>query len=119
MIGYPLTPSPNGGLTLSDDPERDKILALIKTRFWERTMIPGFGVPNFLFDPIGSADVGQIILAYQIAMDYWIGDGITVELVPTDPEDGALQLLITYGDGTGRILWSVDLEQLKSSGIRS
>lgn len=119
MIGYPITPSPNGGITISDDPERDKILALLKCRFWERCLVPGFGVPDFLFEPIGSADVGQIVLAYQIALDYWIGDDITVESIPIDPEEGVIQLQISYGNGSGVIQWAVDLEQLKASNIQS
>jgi hypothetical protein len=80
-------------------------------------MVPGFGVPDYLFDPIDSNSIGEIVLAFQVALDYWIGDGIQVESVPVDPESGSVQILISYGSGSGSIIWNPDTEQLRSSVI--
>ena len=118
MISYPISVSPVGGLTLSTDPERDKILAILKTRYWERCMIPSFGTIDPTFDPVDANSLGDLILGLQIALDYWIGDGITVEGIPIDPETGTVQILIRYGNGTGQILWDINTEILRSGSIR-
>jgi hypothetical protein len=116
MLSYPLQVSPIGGLLLSEDPERDKILLLLDCRYWERVMVPDFGNPIYPFDPI-DAIWGEWIAALELALGYWVGDGITVEPVPdsTEIEAGTISLLIRYGNGAGLIEYTLDRQTLMAS----
>lgn len=109
MLAYPITLSPIGGLQLSDDPLRDRILTLLECRYWERVMLPDYGNPLFPFDPV-SGSIGEFVAQLELAIGYWIGDQIRVEVLSNnaDLEDGSIQVAVYYGESGGVLGWTID-----------
>jgi hypothetical protein len=101
MIAYPITISPTGGLSVSTDPVRDMILALLDCHYWERVMLTNFGTPIAVFDPTDGLSVGRLLSALQLSLEYWISPDCAVELdESTDPDAGTLVISISYPQST-------------------
>lgn len=103
MISYPLSVSPDKGLTLASDDTREQILALIDCRFWERPMFTDFGVPDLTFDTLDPSTIATYLAQMKIAIDYWVATDCTVSLdeSSTDLENGVLSILIQVPDSPG------------------
>jgi hypothetical protein len=111
MIGYPLSVSPDQGLSLAVDPIRDQILALIDCRFWERSMFTDFGVPDLTFDNLDPGTIATYLAQLKIAIDYWVATDCTVALesTSTDLEAGVIGFSISVPESPGPFLFSYAL----------
>lgn len=99
MLGYPISISPDGSLSESGDDTRDMILSLLDCLFYERVLLPDFGVSIPVFDPADSGSMGTLIVQLQLAIDYWIGGGVQVlpgGFSDGSPELGTLEVTIVY-----------------------
>lgn len=96
MLDYPLSISPDGGLSISENETYTQIRALLDCLFYERVMLPDFGTDLPVFDPLDPGTVGLITLRLQLALDYWVGGGILVEPIEVDIERGVLSFSIQH-----------------------
>jgi len=111
MIGYPLSISPDKGLTIAADDVREQILALIDCRFWERPMFQDFGVADLTFDNLDPGTIASYLARMKIAIDYWIATDCTVALDPTstDMEGGVISFSISVPESPGPYLFTYNL----------
>ena len=96
MLDYPLSISPDGGLSISENQTFTQIRTLLDCLFYERVMLPDFGIDLPVFDPLDPGTVGVMTLRLQLALDYWVGGGISVEPIDTDFERGGLSFSIRH-----------------------
>lgn len=111
MISYPISVSPDGGLSLAIDPIQEQILALIDCRFWERSMLTDFGVPDLTFDALDTDTIATYLAQLKIAIDYWVATDCTVELSSesTDLERGHICFSISVPESPGPYLFNYTL----------
>jgi hypothetical protein len=111
MISYPLSISPDKGLTVTTDDTREQILALIDCRFWERPMFTDFGVVDLTFDNLDPATIANYLAQMKVAIDYWIGTDCTVSLdsSSTDLEAGVLSVSIQVPDQVGPFIFTYSI----------
>lgn len=111
MIGYPLSISPDKGLTPASDDIREQILALIDCRFWERAMLPDFGVVDLTFDSLDPGTIASYLAQMKIAIDYWVATDCAVVLdsTSTDLEGGVISFSISVPDSPGPYLFTYNL----------
>jgi hypothetical protein len=111
MISYPLSISPDKGLTVTQDDTREQILALIDCRFWERPMFTDFGVIDLTFDNLDPDTISLYLAQMKMAIDYWISTNCTVSLDSdsTNLELGTLVISIQVPDQPTPFLFSYSL----------
>jgi hypothetical protein len=111
MISYPLSVSPNGGLSVATDDTREQILALIDCRFWERAVFTDFGVADLTFDSLDPGTIANYLAQLKIAIDYWVATDCTVSLesTPADLESGLIQFSIQVPNEPGPYLFTYAL----------
>ena len=111
MISYPISVSPDGGLSVAQDDVREQILALIDTRFWERSMFTDFGVPDLTFDSLDPGAIAAYLAQMKIAIDYWVAVDCTVALdsTSTDLEAGVICFSISVPEQPGPFLFTYSL----------
>lgn len=98
MPAYPLALSNDGGLAISTDNDRDNVIALLSTNFYERCMFPNYGLPLYAFDPVSSQDAHNYLLAIQLAIDVWHDFLATVSVDLEQLDSGTLNIWIQLGN---------------------
>jgi hypothetical protein len=111
VISYPLSISPDKGLTVAADDVREQILALIDCRFWERAMFTNFGVPDLTFDTLDPGTIAAYLAQLKIAIDYWVAIDctVTLESTSTDLEYGVICFSISVPEQPGPYLFTYNL----------
>lgn len=95
---------------MSEDETRDQIMALLDCLFFERVLLPDFGVEIPVFDPADSSSLGTLIARLQLAIEYWIGSGIQVTpsgFSDSSPEMGAMEIQIQYPGSVGGFTYRI------------
>lgn len=99
-IAFPFRISAQGGTATAEGDEilRDRIVQLLLTAPGDRVQLADFGcgLRDLLFDPNNEILAATTEYAIATALQRWLGAELVLENVDVQPNDGALNVSITY-----------------------